>query len=387
MAVRQRQVPQAPAEHAGPVGLVTDVVADVDRDDLADQVAVHLVEAHQFGQQPPERLRAGIGLQKQHLGAGVVQHGGGHRPPFGLIAVQQTGRRPPVDRRRQFPPQVDRILDPQVQPLAADRRVDVRRVAGQQRPADPVAVGQPGRVPEPGQPARRVHPEVGAGHGPELGAELVQCRRHRSVLGHRGGRYDHPEVPVAQRSEAEPQLGAPHLRDHGRHGLRILRDRHLAQQGVHPGRLPRESDAEQPADRAPAAVAADDEPALDPGPVGQADDDSPVVLLEPHHLEPAPDLRADLPRMLGEQPVDDGLRDTQHVPVRGVQPIGPLGERAGDAGEEAAEGKPAAVRQEPLQQAALVEDLDAAHMQAQRPDDRCGLDLVVQQQHVHAVQP
>ena len=54
----------------------------------------------------------------------------------------------------QFPAQVERVLDTEVEPLAAGRRVDVRRVAGQQHPADPVALGQPGGVAEAGEPAR-----------------------------------------------------------------------------------------------------------------------------------------------------------------------------------------------------------------------------------------
>ncbi len=49
-------VAQAPAEQ---VGAFTEVVADADRGDLLDQMAVHLVEVHQFGEQPAHGLGPG----------------------------------------------------------------------------------------------------------------------------------------------------------------------------------------------------------------------------------------------------------------------------------------------------------------------------------------
>jgi hypothetical protein len=86
--------------------------------------------------------------------AGVGQHVGGHRAAFGVVAVQLPFRRPAADLGGQFPAEVERVLDAEVEALPAGRRVDVRRVAGQQHPADPVALGQPGGVAEAGQPAR-----------------------------------------------------------------------------------------------------------------------------------------------------------------------------------------------------------------------------------------
>ena len=46
-----------------------------------------------------------------------------------------------------------------------------------------------------------------------------------------------------------------------------------------------------------------------------------------------------------------------------------------------------AEREEPLQQTALVHHLDAAHVQAERADDPGRLRLLLQHEHVHAVQP
>ena len=129
----QLDVPQPPAEE---FVALAEVVADADRDDLLDQVAVHLFEVHQLREQSPHCLGAGLGGHQFDLRAGVVQYVGGHRVPFGVVAVQQVLRRPAVDLGGQFPAEVERVLDAEVEPLAAGRRVDVRGVAGQQDPAD-----------------------------------------------------------------------------------------------------------------------------------------------------------------------------------------------------------------------------------------------------------
>src|SRR3546814_17972080 len=49
--------------------------------------------------------------------------------------------------------------------LSADGWMDVCRIAGQQHPPDPIAFGEPGGIPEAGQPARGVHAEIGSGDG------------------------------------------------------------------------------------------------------------------------------------------------------------------------------------------------------------------------------
>src|SRR6185437_2818344 len=46
-----------------------------------------------------------------------------------------------------------------------------------------------------------------------------------------------------------------------------------------------------------------------------------------------------------------------------------------------------AVGQEPVQQTALIHDLDAARMQAQRADQLARLRILLQHQHVHVVEP
>ena len=63
----------------------------------------------------------------------------------------------------------------------------------------------------------------------------------------------------------------------------------------------------------------------------------------------------------------------------GVQPIR---RRLRDAGEVPTERILLALGEEPLQQPALIQHLDAAHMQPERPDMPGWLRLLLQHQHV-----
>jgi hypothetical protein len=303
--------------------------------------------------------------------------------PFGVVGVQQPVRRPAVDLGGQLPAQVDRVLDAQVQPLPAGRRVDVRGVAGQQHPAGPVPFGQPGGVAEAGDPARRVHAEVGAGEHPQLLPDLVEGRRHRTVPGHPGGRHHDAVHPLTEGRDAEPQLRPADLGHHRGHRLRRCGHLHLAQQRLGAAGLAGERDAEQPAHRAAAAVAADQVPGPQPRAVGQFGGHRVAVLTQPGQRAAAPDLGAQVRGVLGQQAVGDGLRDGENVRVGGVQPL-----RRGlrDAGEPADRVLPAE-RQEPLQQPPPVQHLDAAHVQAERTHVRGRLALLLQHHRVHAVQP
>jgi len=229
-----------------------------------------------------------------------------------------------------------------------------------------------------------VHAEVGAGDRPQLLLQLVQGRRDRAVLSHPLGGRDDPVHPVPERPDAEPPLG---LADLGHHGGQLLR-RHghldLAQQPLDPGALTGEADPEQLAHRAAAAVAADQVARAQLGAVGQLDGRPVLVLAQPDQLAAAPDLDAELGGVLGQQPLDGGLRDAEDVRMCGVQPVR---RRLGDAGEETTERVLLAEREEPLQQPALVHHLNAARVQAERADNPGRLRVLVQHERAHAVQP
>lgn len=70
--------------------------------------------------------------------------------------------------------------------------------------------------------------------------------------------------------------------------------------------------------------------------------------------------------------------------MRGVQPVR---RRLGDTGEEPTDRVLLTEREEPLQQTALVQHLDAPRVQAERPDDLGRLRLPLQHDHLHTVQP
>jgi hypothetical protein len=312
--------------------------------------------------------------------------GRGHGVPLVVVAVQQPRRSPAPDLSGELPAEVDGVLDPEVEPLTADRRVDVRGVAGQQHSAGAVPLGQPRAVAEPGQPSGRVHPPVGPGPAEQLPPELVEAGRGRAVLGHALGRHEHPVPAVLHRRGAEPELPGADLGH--RRGELLRRDvhLHLAEQRVDPVRLAGEPDAEQPADGAPPAVAADQVLRPQARPVSQRGGHPAVVLDEVEQGAAPTEHRSSLDRMLLQQPVGDGLGEAQHVRVRRPQALRRQ-RRLADMRERPDQRVPLPSREEPVRQAALVEHLDAAGVQPQGPDVRHRLGVPLQHQHLDPVQP
>ena len=227
--------------------------------------------------------------------------------------------------------------------------------------------------------------EVRARVGPQLRPELLQGRRRGAVLGHGRGGHDGTVQPVPGGADAETPVSLANLVRHRSQLVRRRRHLHLSEKPFGLCGLAGKPDAQQPAYQAAAAVAADQPARAQPCAVGQFDRDSVVVLLDACHLVAAADLSAELDGTLGQQAVGDRLRDAEDVTVRGVQG---RRRRLVDPGEAAgAAGILLAVREEPVQQTALVHDLDAARMQAQRADQLARLRILLQHQHVHVVQP
>ncbi len=229
-----------------------------------------------------------------------------------------------------------------------------------------------------------MHAEVRAGEVPQPLLELLQGRQNRAVRGHPLGRHDDAVRPAFEGHGAEPPLGLADFGHRGRQFLRRHDHLHLAQQRLVPGGLSGEAHAEQPAHGAAAAVAADEVARAQQCAVGQFGGHTVVVLTQPDQLAAAPDLGADLDGVLGQQALGDALRDAEHVRMRGVQPVGP---RRADAAEESAGLVLPAEQEEPLQQTALVHQLDAAHMDTECPGLPGRLRQSLQHDHVHAVQP
>src|SRR5262249_15059125 len=50
----------------------------------------------------------------------VAQHAGTNRMPLRMVSLEQALRRCPVDNLREFPPQIHRILDTEIESLSTD---------------------------------------------------------------------------------------------------------------------------------------------------------------------------------------------------------------------------------------------------------------------------
>lgn len=198
------------------------------------------------------------------------------------------------------------------------------------------------------------------------------------------GRRDQAVRPVAEGHRAEPLLGPAHLGHHGVQRFRGSGQLHLPEQRVDPGGLPGKADAEQPAHRAAATVAADEVARAQPCAVGEFGAHPLLVLAQPDEFAAAPDLGAQRGGVLGQQTVRGRLRDAEGVRMRGVQP---LRRRLDEGGEEPAGRVPRAEREEPLQQTPLVQHLDAARVQPERADDPGRLRVLLQHERAHPVQP
>jgi hypothetical protein len=138
------------------------------------------------------------------------------------------------------------------------------------------------------------------------------------------------------------------------------------------------------AHRAAAAVAADEVTRAQLGAVGQVDGHPVVVLTQPDQFTAAADFDAQLGGVLDEQALCRGLWDAEDIRMSGVQPVRC---RLVDSGEEATDRVLRAERKKPVQQAPLVQHLDAACVQAESADDPGRLRLSLQYEHAYAVQP
>jgi hypothetical protein len=225
--------------------------------------------------------------------------------------------------------------------------------------------------------------EVGAGMGPQLRLQLVQRRRDRPVLGDGRGRHYRAEQPVPGRADAEPPVRLAYLVHDGGQFFRRRCHLHLAVDPLGGGGIARETDAERPAHQAAPAVASHHPLGPHLGAVGNPDRHAVVVLFHPRDLAAAADLRTELGGALGEEPVGDRLRDAEDVGVGGVQVL-----RQGlvDPRETADAGILRPVGEEPVQQPALVHDFNAARVQAERTDRLARLRVLLQHEHVYAVQ-
>lgn len=122
-------------------------VADGETADQTGQVAGHVGQVGRRREEGAHRAARRRPGDEAVLGGDVLQHPGADGVPFRLVGVEHGSV--PANGRGELPAQVHRVLDVEVQALAAGGEVDVGRVAGQQGAAGAVA----GCVGEAGQPA------------------------------------------------------------------------------------------------------------------------------------------------------------------------------------------------------------------------------------------
>jgi len=91
-------------------------------------------QTEQVGGDGAQRVVLPSGFDQRCLRLGHLQDGRSDRVTLLVVAVEQRVGRAAVEDGGQFPAQVHGVLDAEVQPLPADRRVGVRRVAGEEDP-------------------------------------------------------------------------------------------------------------------------------------------------------------------------------------------------------------------------------------------------------------
>src|ERR1700722_4641693 len=108
------------------------------------------------------------------MSQGVAEHTGCHRVALAMVSVEEALRRYAPDHLRQLPTQIHRILHPDVEALAAHRRMHMRRVASQQDTPIAVGFGLPCHVGESGDRSRRVGAVVSPVHSKKRLAPIAQ---------------------------------------------------------------------------------------------------------------------------------------------------------------------------------------------------------------------
>jgi hypothetical protein len=95
-------------------------------------------------------------------------------PALRLIAVEQPGGRGAVYLCGELPAEVHRILDTEVEPLAALRRVDVRRVPGEEDAAPAICRREARGVPDPREPCGIACAQIAAQDPPGTFPQLFE---------------------------------------------------------------------------------------------------------------------------------------------------------------------------------------------------------------------
>ena len=228
----------------------------------------------------------------------------------------------------------------------------VRGVAGQQHTSGAVGRRLPGHVGEPGDPGRAVYPEVGSPHGDERAAEITQGRLTGLPGVPLAHHHPHP-LPVLQPADGLSAVAVTADAE-----LRLLGHLDLGDQGAD-GRVPAgELDPGGLADQAATSVAPGEVFRPQRPAVGQLDVDAGAVLRETRHVTSAVDRHLQLVHPAGQDLLEAVLQQRE--------PVGMAGGKVADVQPDPGEPRDLSrrpLREEPVGDAALIEDLDGARVQ------------------------
>jgi hypothetical protein len=262
----------------------------------------HRAERH-IAQRPGERVPS---HRRADQCAARAQHLRPDGVPLVVVGVEHPLLGATLDHRGELPRQVRRILQAGVHAHAARGRVHVRRVSGEQHPADAIPRHLALVAVEAGGPARLRHPEVAAEHPLHHAPDLLEIERILDIdlaSGVAGDDavpavaerdHEHEAVAVAaDREQVGRWVGQPHVGQHQRPDRRPAGE--VQAEGVpHGGAVAVGADGE--GRRRHGAPRARSVAARDPHAVG--------VLIHPGDLGALHDLDASIERALEEQPLD-----------------------------------------------------------------------------------
>jgi hypothetical protein len=228
--------------------LIAEVVARAHASEHFAEVAIALGQLHQVADDFSQRGRERVRPNERDLRASVLEHRCSNRVALSRVRVEQVSS---TQRRREFPTEIRRVDDAEIQTLAAKRRMHVRCVAREKHAAFAIRRGLSRIVSPPGGVLHREHFHVGAAHSLNRTFNFTQ-RDGRVPVQRRAIELSGEHAPIRRREEpvrrAMPTRG-------NLLGSVEFNERHVAGDGrVSAGEI----EADEFANVAPATVTADE---------------------------------------------------------------------------------------------------------------------------------
>src|SRR5262245_26526758 len=325
---------------------LTEVVADVQTRQHRGEPLAGLIHAEQLGHGVDQSLDAIVSAKQRDLRHRVAQHPCSDRVALGMISIEKAFRRYPFDHLGQLPPQIYRILHTDVEALSTRWVMDVGGVAGKQHASLAVGRRLPCHIGESRDPDWTMDPVVGAVYRDKCLAEITKANfagATEVLFGHQDPQQAAIVMPAQGMDTAGVVPDSP---------LRLLGQLDLGDQVARCWIPPGERDAGGFTDQAASAVAANEVLGPERPALGQRDIDAGVVLDETRHFVSIDGYRQ-LAYPAGQYALDVVLPKSEPVIVPGGKIANVQNSRV-----EAANLSYLPLRQEPISDTALIENLD-----------------------------